>query len=296
MMWTAMTLSFAMQIAGCSPVSSDVIRAADLAEAMPAFAAVPADTRVGYAPSPGATRTFHAADLEREARRLGITLGEAREVCFQWRLSVPSRERFLKAMEEALNTPDARIEIVETSRQPAPPGPLLFSRSSVRPPASGDATPVLWRGYIEYGNNRRFQVWARVRITASISRVVTTEPIRAGEPIGREQVRLESSEGFPFGNPSASRLDQVVGQAVRRPLTSGVPIPAHWLEKPLEVEKADVVKVRVRNGAAVILAEGVAEAGGRRGDTIPVRNSTSGSTFHAKITGEKQVTLTLAGK
>jgi flagella basal body P-ring formation protein FlgA len=296
MMLTALTLSFAVQLAGCLPVSGDVIRAGDLAKAAPAFAAAPPETRVGYAPAPGATRTFDAADLEREARRLGVTLDDPREVCFQWPLSVPSRERFRQAIEEALDVPEARIEIIETSRQPAPPGPLVFLRSAVRPPASGDADAVQWRGNIEYGKNRRFQVWASVRITASISRVVTTEPVRAGERIAAGQVRLEKIEGFPLGNPAASSLDQVVGQALRRPLTAGVPIPAHWLEKPLEVERKDVVKVRVRNGPAVILAEGVAEAGGRRGDMIPVRNSSSGSTFHAKITGPKQVTLTLAGR
>jgi flagellar basal body P-ring formation protein FlgA len=155
---------------------------------------------------------------------------------------------------------------------------------------------VVWKGYIEYATHRRFQVWARVRITAPTSRVVTTEPIRAGEPIGRDQVRLERLEGFPFGDVSASILEQFVGQTLRRPLTADAPIPAHWLEKPLEVERKDVVKVRVRNGAAVILAEGVAEAGGRRGDTIPVRNATSGSTFHAEISGPKTVTLTVAGR
>jgi flagella basal body P-ring formation protein FlgA len=294
MIWTAM-LSFALQTAGCLPVSRDVIRAADLAQAVPAFAAVPADTRIGYAPAPGATRTFHAADLEREARRLGITLNAGGDVCFEWPLNVPSRERFFEAMKQALKLPDARIEIVETSRHPAPPGPLVFSRASLKAPAD-DTTPVLWRGSIEYGRNRRFQVWAKVRITASSHRVVTTEPIRAGEPIGPEQVRLDSIEGFPLGESFASSLEQVVGQNLRRPLTAGVAIPAHLLERPLEVEKSDVVKVRVRNGAAVIVAEGLAEAGGRRGDTIPVRNSTSGSTFHAQITGPKQVTLTLAGK
>jgi flagella basal body P-ring formation protein FlgA len=296
MMLTAITLAFAAQIGGCLPVTGDVIRAADLAPAVPAFAAVPPDTGVGYAPAPGATRTLDVGDLEREARRLGIALGKARQVCFQWPLSVPTPERFREAIVQALDFPGARVEIVETSRQAAPPGPLVFSRSSLKPPASGDATPVQWRGYIEYGKNRRFQVWARVRITASINRVMTTEPIRAGEPIAPGQVRLESFEGFPFGDPSANRLDQVIGQSLHRPLTAGVAIPEHWLEKPLDVERGDVVKVRVRNGAAIILAEGVAEAGGRRGDTIPVRNASSGSTFRAKITGPQQVTLTLASK
>jgi flagella basal body P-ring formation protein FlgA len=273
-----------------------VIRASDLARAVPAFAAVPADTRIGNAPAPGAVRTFDAADLEREARRLGISPGEVREACFAWPLSVPTRERFLQAMTQALELPDARIEILETSRQPAPPGPLVFSRSSLRTPPSDDATPVQWRGYVDYGNHRRFQVWARVRITAAIQRVVTNEPLRAGRRIEPRQVRLESYEGFPLGERSASRLDQVVGQMLLRPLTAGAVVPAHLLERPIDVERSDLVKVRVRNGAALILAEGVAEAAGRRGDTISVRNATSGSTFRARITGPKQVTLTLAGK
>ena len=294
-MLTAITLLFSTQLGGCLPVSSDVIVAADLAKAAPAFAAAPADTRIGYAPAPGVTRTFKMPDLEREARRLNIELGEAREVCFQWPLSVPTEARFLEAMRKALEIPEARIEILETSRYPAPPGPLTFSRSSLQPPA-GDATPVTWRGHVEYGENRRFQIWARVRITASLNRVVTAEPIRAGEAIRADQVRLERFEGFPFGDPSASELDQVVGQILVRPLTSGMAIPAHLVERPLDVERADLVKVRVRNGAAVILAEGEAESGGRRGDTIAVRNLASGAKFNAKITGPKQVTLTLSGK
>jgi flagella basal body P-ring formation protein FlgA len=295
-MLTAITLLFSTQLAVCLPVSGSAIVAADLAQAAPAFNAVPADTRIGYAPAPGATRRFKLADLEREARRLDIELGEASEVCFQWPLSVPSEGRFREAMEQALDLPEARIEIEETSQYPAPPGPLVFSRSSLQPPPPGNDTAVTWRGHIEYGGNRRFQIWARVRISASVNRIVTTEPIRAGEPIAPEQVRLERVEGFPFGDRTADSLDQVVGQILRVPLTGGVAIPAHLLDRPLDVERTDLVKVRVRNGPAVILAEGEAQAGGRRGDTIPVRNPTSGATFSAKITGPKQVTLTLSGK
>jgi flagella basal body P-ring formation protein FlgA len=225
-----------------------------------------------------------------------VKLDEPREVCFQWRLSVPTQERFRQAMEESLDLPGARIEIVETSRQAAPPGSLVFPRPALNPPASGDVSPVVWRGYIQYGENRRFVVWARVRIVATVNRVVATEPLRAGETIRAEQVRLESSEGFPLGGRAADSLDLVVGQMLRRPLSEGAAVPAHLLDRPLEVERKDVVRVRVQNGPAVILAEGLAEAGGRKGDTIPVRNANSGATFHATITGPKQVTLTLSGR
>jgi flagella basal body P-ring formation protein FlgA len=155
---------------------------------------------------------------------------------------------------------------------------------------------VLWRGYIEYANRRRFMVWTRVRIRANVTRVVTTAPIRAGEPISADQVRVEEFQGFPFGDPSVATLDRVVGQISRRPMTAGVPVPEHFLERPLDVERKDVVKVRVRNGAAVVIAEGLAEASGRAGDLIAIRNPKSGSTFNARITGPKEVALTLSGK
>lgn len=294
-MLTAITLLLSTPLAGCLPVSSDVIRAEDLAKAAPAFAAAPPDTRIGYAPVPGARRTFQVADLEREARRLDIELGDAGEVCFQWPMSVPSEQRFREAMEQALAMPEARIEVLETSRHPAPEGPLVFSRESLRAPA-GDETPLVWRGYVEYGEGRRFQVWARVKITGSVERVVTAEPIRAGEPIAPGQVRLETFQGFPLSRRSVNSLDKVVGQILLRPLSAGMAIPAHLVESPLDVERMDVVQVRVQNGAAVILAEGEAKAGGRRGETIPVLNPRSGATFNARITGPKQVTLTLSDR
>ena len=67
--------------ADCVPVSGDRILAADLGRAVPAFAALSPELSLGYAPAPGARRTFSAAELARLAKRYGVTADPGVEAC-----------------------------------------------------------------------------------------------------------------------------------------------------------------------------------------------------------------------
>jgi len=290
-------LAAAIQASPCLPVSGDTIRAADLVEAVPAFADLPAGLSLGYAPTPGATRVFRAQDIEKIAAQEGVTLEQRDDVCFEWRLRSPSEEEFHAAITAALGSPDVSIEVLETSRYPAPPGEMTFPLSSLRPPPHADPDrPVLWKGYIEHGARRRFAVWARVRLTADITRVVTTEPVQAGSRIRPEQVTVESCQCFPFDDGFARTPEDVVGRISRQPLQAGELISIRSIDRPLDVDRGDSIMIEVRNGSAVIKAEGRAETRGRRGDTILVRNDTSGKKFRATVTGPKQAILALSEK
>jgi hypothetical protein len=124
---------------------------------------------------------LRAQDLEEIASRQGVVLKQEDDVCFEWRLQVPSEEEFRGAMAAAIDQPGVSIEIVETSRYPAPPGSITFARSALRPPPQGDTDrAVLWKGYVEYGERRRFAVWARVRIAVDATRVIAAKPIKPG--------------------------------------------------------------------------------------------------------------------
>jgi len=294
---TAFMLAAVMQASPCLPVLGDTIRAHDLVEAVPAFAALPAELPLGYAPVPGATRILRAQDLEEVASRQGVLLKQEDDICVSWRLRLPSEEEFRQAMAAALNLPGVSIEIVETSRFPAPPGDLTFALSALKPPPQGDPDrPVLWKGYVDYGERRRFAVWARVRIKADTMRVAAAKPVKAGVPIEREQVELRACRCFPFGDEAAKTLEEVVGHVSRHPFQAGDLIPVRSLDRPVDVDRGDLVKVEVHNGAAVIQAEGRAEARGRRGETILVRNETTGKKFRAKVAGPNQVVLWLSEK
>jgi flagella basal body P-ring formation protein FlgA len=199
-------------------------------------------------------------------------------------------------MRSSLDLPEATIQIVELSRFPAPPGPLNFRPSSLHKPPSGRPdTPVMWRGWIDIGKNRRFSIWARVRIKMPLSRVVAAEAIQAGQPIRAEQLKIETYEGFPLSRPDVTDVELVVGRISRRSFAAGTPISRALLRMPREVDRGDLIQVVARVGGAVIKGEGQAESGGKRGDTIRVRNPSSGLTFRATVVGPGTVSVAESG-
>ena len=104
------------------------------------------------------------------------------------------------------------------SNAPAPEGKLQFPITGLTVASGIDpATPVMWRGYVLYADGRKFALWARVRISATMSRVVATELLSPGEVVQKSQLRLETYEGFPLRNEAARNLEEVIGRVPHRP-------------------------------------------------------------------------------
>jgi flagella basal body P-ring formation protein FlgA len=272
----------------CIAVAGDRITARDLAQSAQAFSTLPADTDVGYAPVPGARRFYHAAELRRLAMRYNLPAESANEICVERVMEPLARERVIDAMRQALGNSEAGIEIVELSRYPVPRGDIEFTRSGLPP---GGATPALWRGFVRYGNQRRFAIWARVKVTVRSTRIVATQNLPAGRRIEAAQVRAEPAETFPSNQPALS-LDQVLGLVPRRSIAAGAALTKNLLDTPKEVERGAVVAVEVHSGGARLALEGRAQNSGRRGDAIPIRNLATGKSFSARVAGKDQVVLT----
>ena len=279
----------------CLPVSGERIVAADLAAAIPEFGAVDPRTPFGYAPSPGATRVLRVGDVERFARQVGVELEDEYRLCFAWELRPVPPSAYEEAMRKALGRSDVEIKILQLSGYPAPPGELVFDAAALTAPSGGDPTaPTLWRGHVEYGQDRKFAVWARVQLVAEMQRVVAAVPLRAGEPIPKESLRLETYRGFPRSGEVVG-IEEAAGSILLRPLTEGATISKHLLRPPLHVRRGDLVEVTVESGPAVIRTDGVAEGSGRAGETIAVRNPNSGKSFRARISGPGKVHLRMSG-
>jgi flagella basal body P-ring formation protein FlgA len=274
---------------GCVSIEGERILARDLAQAVPAFANIPADTLLGYAPAPGARRMFHANDLHRLAIRYNIPELPDAELCIERAMEPLSREHVIQAMQDALGSPKARIEVLELSRYPVPHGQIRFIRSAL---SAGSGAPVLWRGSVVYTAERRFAIWARVKIAVPSTRVVAVQNLSPGRRIEREDVRLEECEIFPSGRPSDQSLDQIMGRVPRRPIAVGATITANLLDAPKDVERGDTVEVQVHSGAAHLKLAGRAESAGRRGEAIPVRNLITNKSFSARIVDKDRVVVT----
>ncbi len=270
---------------GCVAVSGDRILAADLARVIPAFAAIPPDEALGYAPAPGVRRILGAAELSRLAARHGVAV-EGIEVCVERAAERLTAERVLEALRKSLAREQARIELVDFSRYPVPAGELEFPLSGLSaPPAGVTEAAVVWRGRLRYDGTRSLPVWARVRIRVSGERLVAVENLAPGQPVAPSQVRVEQGEWFPFTEAPLTRVEDAVGKLPRRSIRAGSVLYARMLASPREVERGQRVSVEVSSGAAQLKFTAVAENGGRLGDTILVRSPVNGRKLAARVAG-----------
>jgi flagella basal body P-ring formation protein FlgA len=281
-------LALATSPGGCQIIRSDMILARDVAAVIPAFAQVPAAFPLGYVLTSGEPRILRGVDLQRIAKNQRLDLDQLPDVCFARETFVPNPEQIRAAMLPELKIADAKIEILSWSQHPAPTGELVFPLSGLQPSAQSDA---LWRGHVRYGADLKFPVWAKVRVTATTTRVVAAANIPFGKPILASQVRTETCEDSPLDETVVRNLEDVVGLVTKSTLHAGAPIRKAQIEHPPDVARGDSVMVQVFVGGAYLKLEGRAETAGVTGSTILVRNLSSGKDFRAQVTGKGQAQI-----
>jgi hypothetical protein len=151
-------------VAGCESVHGDRITAKDFAHAVPEFSALPESVSLGFAPLPGAHRGFTGADIQRIATQFGVKTDFHDSVCFEWPMQRLERADVLKAMRQALG--QEGIQLDDFSLFPAPPGQIVFPLSGLNRQAHGTS---FWRGYVEYSADKRFNLWAKVRLDGEVA-------------------------------------------------------------------------------------------------------------------------------
>jgi flagella basal body P-ring formation protein FlgA len=271
----------------CRAIDTETVVAHDVAAVIPAFAQLPGDFLLGYVNASGTPRIFRGSDLERIAKNRGVDLHGLPDVCLARRTFLPQPGQLREAMLAELKIPAAKIEIVSSSQHLAPTGELVFPRAGLQLPAvpSSDA---IWHGYVLYGDNLKFPVWARARITASMTRVVAVTDLAVGKLIQANQIRLESCEDSPLDELTARNLDEVIGYMPKSPLKAATPIRKSQIERPADIKQGDVIRVDVFEGGAHLMLEARAETTGSKGSKIMVKNDSSGKSFQALVTGKDQ--------
>jgi flagella basal body P-ring formation protein FlgA len=283
---------FLAALAGCLPIEGPKVTAADLVRADVRFASLDPATAFGYAPAPGAQRIFRRVELTRLAASHDLSLEGVADICVMRALGPLDPERLLDSMRAALAPQEARIELLEMAQFQVPHGELEFPASGLaRPPLGNPGAAVIWRGYVRSAGGSRYPVWARVKVSVGMTRIVAVEDLRPGLPIQAGQVREETGGGFPTGDPLASALDEVVGRMPRRAIPAGSAVARTTLARAREVERGDLVRVEVPLGSGSVGLSGRAETGGALGDTVVIRNPESGKSFRAKVSGKGSVTV-----
>jgi flagella basal body P-ring formation protein FlgA len=196
------------------------------------------------------------------------------------------------AIRDSLQSPDARIDVLSISGSQAPAGKVSFPISGLLASTiTGPDTPVTWRGEVLYRGSRKFSIWARVRISSTMTRVVATQLVLPGQTVAPGQVRIETYDDFPLRNDIARNLEEVVGRMPRRALRTGLPVFRADLIEPFQVQRGDLVDVTAIAGAAQLHVPALAETPGRQGDLITLKNTHSGKTFRARIEGKDKAVV-----
>jgi flagella basal body P-ring formation protein FlgA len=277
--------------APCHAIEGERITAADLAAALPAFAAVAPEAVIGYAPQPGAYRNIEPAELTRFAAAHGLDYHGIETVCFEPAVAEPDPSQIEASIRESLKgmaIADADLEIIEYSKFRVPSGKLSFPIESL--PAYSSQNTAIWNGFVEH-EHHRYPVWARVRIGVPQTRIVAVGNLRAGQKLEAGDVRIETVRIFPTRAVVLQSLSDCVGMLAKRYLAAGAPVSAADLMQPYDVDRGELVTVEVQSGGAVLVLEAEAQASGREGQSITLRNSTSGKMFRAKITGKGRALL-----
>jgi flagella basal body P-ring formation protein FlgA len=271
----------------CEMIANDRIFVEDIAKALPAFAKVPGDTVVGYSPAPGTRRNFGSGELRRIGAPYGVAVPAGAEACFEWSLQTLTDDVVSAAIRESLQLPGPHIDVLAISPSQAPAGKVIFPISGLLASTlTGPDTPVTWRGEVLYHGSRKFSVWARVKVSATMTRVVATQLILPGQTVAPGQARIETYDDFPLRNDIARNLEDVVGRMPRRPLRPGLPVFRADLIEPFQVQRGDIVDVTAISGAAQLHMPALAETPGRQGDMISLKNERSGKIFRARIEGK----------
>ena len=278
----------------CVAVTGAQILGGDLARALPAFRAVPPDLPLAPSPLPGVVRSFPASELQIIASRFAIREPLLSEICFRIAAESLNRALVIDSMTNALKIPDVRIEVLEMSNETAPVGRIDFQRENLHAPAASNRdSPVVWRGDIIYAGDRRFPIWAKVKLTAPMTRLIAVENLRPNVPINPGQIREEVTEAFPVSPGRETTLSRIDGLVPMRAIAAGTEVRAVDVIRPNEVNRGDLVHVEVRKGAARVALTGRAESAGHLGEFVPVRNLESSRIFQARVEGKGSVIVQL---
>lgn len=290
-------VAFALACLAVAP-GADHILAGDLAGGYPPLAALAPETPIALAPAPGMIRVFRAPDLRLLSARFHLDPGQANgpPLCVERPVAPLDTPRLLAAMRRAL--PEAQIDILDFSRQPAPSGSIEFAASGLQPVSSAVSgsrpQSALWTGAVVYAGTRRFAIWATVAAHVTVPRILAVVDLHPGSPVTGVQLAAQTRDEFPSPAPFAVSMDQVTGYWPRVPIRAGSPIRRDQLEAPKDVMRGSVVHVEVRNGAARLELEAVAEASGMAGEFIPIVNPSSRKRFRARVEAVGRVSVDAA--
>lgn len=187
-----------------------------------------------------------------------------------------------------------RPEQVEVSTRAYTPLTLPAGRVELRiiRPQRG-ITPGFHSFLLDVGvkGKRWRKVWVRAEIRVSGEVVVTSRPLARYQFIAKEDVRLEWRNLTFLSNRAFTKLGETIGMQATRPIEVNEILTPKIAELPKIVRRGSLLSLVYETSGLKVETRGKAMEGGRVGDIIRVKNSSSGKALEGRILDARTVRM-----
>lgn len=254
---------------------------------------------IGAAPAPGRRLVLDATQLAALARAHGLPW---RPLSANERAVVerPGRALPREEIDAALRAdlirlgldPDAEIDLGQFLPPVVPPAALahLSAENTALDAATGRFSATL---VVLAEGMPMLRLRLAGRAVPTQHAVVATRRIGLGETVGAGDVRLVRLRAERVRPGTAQRLDEVVGQRLRRPMAADMPFAAADLSAPSLVEKNALVTMVLEAPGLSLSVQGRALEAAPRGALVSVMNLASRSVVEGEVIGPGRVRVAM---
>ncbi|GAB3532618.1 flagellar basal body P-ring formation chaperone FlgA [Photobacterium alginatilyticum] len=133
---------------------------------------------------------------------------------------------------------------------------------------------------------------ARAEVAIFLPLVVAKQPLNRRQAISRADLSLKRSNLAHMRHGYFTHIDAVAGLTSRRKIAAGKVISPRMVEAPELVKRNEEVIIEARMGGMTAKMKGMALESGAEGESIRVRNLSSGKEIYATVIGRQRVQTT----
>jgi len=132
---------------------------------------------------------------------------------------------------------------------------------------------------------QQWSIFQTATVSAEQQVVVTRGPLARGQRLSGEQLTTEFRDLSRLRDLHYTRVDDLVGMELKRPLAAGSVLYTTMLRTPLAIRRGDKVAIVATRGSVRISVPGESLENGKTGEQIKVRNRQSDKVVHVWVTG-----------
>lgn len=136
---------------------------------------------------------------------------------------------------------------------------------------------------------QRWQSRAVAQIRLYLPLVVASRTLQRDEVLSQDMLQIQELDISSLRHDPQFDLNALLGLTVKRRISAGSPLHRHLLQADYLVHKGAQVTVQVIGAGFAVATVATALANGQLGETIRVKNLTSGKEFDAIVTAENTV-------